>query len=289
MVLNYLLVTAGACLFSIGFLCNKRFEQRAGSGFVPAMIFTMVSCLTIGISVLICTGFRIAFSWFSMFFAGLSALLNIAYIYCSVKSFTTANMSVYSVFAMLGGMLLPFFAGMLFFSEPVTWQKGACCILILAALFLSMKTGEKRGKGALLYYMAVFVLNGLNGVFSTIHQTNPDRIGTESYLMLSSFIAAGLCLMIIVIKERGNTFAVFGKMDKRMIGAMIGYGLTNGTGNLLVLFALIGLPASVQYPMITGGVMVFSTGIALLMREHVCRREFICVLLAFAGLIFAAI
>jgi len=55
--------------------------------------------------------------------------------------------------------------------------------------------------------------------------------------------------------------------------------------NYLLLLSLAQLPASVQYPMVTGGVMIVSTVIALFTHKKPGKRELFSVLFAFAGIL----
>jgi multidrug transporter EmrE-like cation transporter len=77
----------------------------------------------------------------------------------------------------------------------------------------------------------------------------------------------------------------FGLKDKeplshRAILYSAGYGLFNRVASYLTLLTLAVLPASVQYPFITGGVMVVSTIISALIGQKPSKRELVSVALA---------
>ena len=82
-----------------------------------------------------------------------------------------------------------------------------------------------------------------------------------------------------VLLAGGRGFAMNGKSH----GYCAGYSVLCSVGNLLLLLALLHLPASVQYPIVTGGVIVFSTAIALLRRERVTKKEILAAAIAFAA------
>lgn len=68
--------------------------------------------------------------------------------------------------------------------------------------------------------------------------------------------------------------------------AIIGIGGTvNHLANLLLVIALAVLPASAQYPMITGGVMIVSTVISLPSKKKPSGKEILSAVLAFAGIL----
>ena len=61
------------------------------------------------------------------------------------------------------------------------------------------------------------------------------------------------------------------------------YSVLNSVGNLLLLIALLHLPASVQYPVITGGVIVVSTLIVIIRREIITKKELLAAGIAFVA------
>ena len=61
----------------------------------------------------------------------------------------------------------------------------------------------------------------------------------------------------------------------------VSYGVCNGVANLMLLIALGHVNASVQYPIVTGGVIIFSTIAAALQKDNVKRRTVISAIIAF--------
>ena len=59
-------------------------------------------------------------------------------------------------------------------------------------------------------------------------------------------------------------------------------------GNLFVLIALKHIDASVQYPIITGGVMLISLLISLIRREKVTKKEAFASVVAFIASVILA-
>ena len=62
-------------------------------------------------------------------------------------------------------------------------------------------------------------------------------------------------------------------------------GALNKIANFILVFALLFLDASVQYPMVTGGVMIVSTALCLLRKTVPSKRELCSVGLAFLGMV----
>lgn len=67
------------------------------------------------------------------------------------------------------------------------------------------------------------------------------------------------------------------------VGALSGAG--NRFANFLLIIALSHVDASIQYPMVTGGVMIVSTFLCLFGPKKPSRRELLSVLIGFAGML----
>ena len=286
--LYYTLVIISTILFSLQFLFTQRFQETSGTGMKPTLVFSLYKSLVIILMMLLISGFKIQFSWFSLFMATVYAVSSMAMSYYSLKAFAVANLSVYSVFSMLGGMILPFFLGVLFFDEGDKLVfKIICCALIVVAVLLNIKSG-KQDKKALFYYFAVFVLNGMSGVISKLHQSSSlSPVDSSSFMLWSAVVTVVLSAAWLLIAYRQIPL-----VKGKNILFVTGYGVFNGLGNLFLLIALSGesgLPASVQYPLVTGGVMVCSTIISTIRKEKLTVREYIATFIALLASIFIAL
>lgn len=260
----YLMLVVSAALFSSQFLFYQRYQKRRGSSFENSLTFSVYSSSVSFVIMLFLNKFSIEVTPFSLTVAVGFAFVNILIGYCSIKAFETASLTVFSMFSMLGGMLLPFVYGIAFFKEPFTIPKIICCILIIISLFLVTDMGKSK-KGALKYYFFVFVLNGLSGVFAKFHQSHTDIcVNSQSYSALCSIATFVLCAIIFAVKYKS-----FPKITLKEGEIIAPYAFFNGMGNLLLLFAVRVLPASVQYPFVTGGVIVFSAIIGFLRKEKI--------------------
>ena len=282
-MLNYILVFSATILFALQFFFNQRFEQSRGSDLKSALEFTLYKSLVIVVMMLFVSKFNIIVTPFSVALATVYAVACILMTYFSLKAFAIANLSVYSVFSMLGGMLLPFLLGVGFYDESLTPFKIICCILIVVSVLLNIKGGNGNKK-AILYYMAVFMLNGSVGVISKIHQSSEiAHTDSTGFMFLSSMASIIISAVWLLIKYKkiplvkGKALAFAG-----------GYGIFNGVGNWFLLVALVNLPASVQYPLVTGGVMVFSTIISALRKEKLTKSDYIAAAISFVASVLMA-
>lgn len=273
------MLSLAVVLFGVGFLCNDRYGRAAGSGTVPTVLFLIFSNAAGVLVMLVVNRFHVGFTPFTLLSAAVAALNSMLYTFCSLKALSRINLSLYSVFAMLGGMMLPFLAGLLFYREPMTVGKGVCVALIVAALALTVKRDGTRG-GA-VYYAGVFVCNGMSGVLTKLFLEAPyektDAAGYSVWIALVTLFAA-LCALPFLRKN----------LHRPGVKAVLwsgGCGVVGRVANYWLVLALAVLPASVQYPFVTGGTMIVSTLLGYAVGQRPSRRELLAVALAFLGVL----
>lgn len=276
----YGVLIVAAILFALQFLFNQQFRRLNGDGIDSTVAFATYTAGISFVVMLILNGFCLKITWFSFLVAMIYSIVSVSCTYSGLKAFATANLSVYSIFAMLGGMLLPFTFGVVFCNEEFNLAKAGCIVLIAIATILSYEKGEEK-RNAYKYYIAVFVLNGLGGVLSKIHQTNSTlAVDSRSFMATLSAITFVICLLYQLVNKR-KIMAV----TVKEFANLFGYAFCNSIGNLFCLIALMTLPASVQYPIITGGVMLFSTVLSLIRKEKLSGRIVASTVLAFLSTI----
>lgn len=280
-MIYYCLLAIADALFSFQFLFNKKFEESCGSSLASTLTFSLYSSICGFVMLFALNGFRLSFSLFSFIMAAINAAVGILYSVASLKAFESVNLSAYSFFAMLGGMLLPFFYGILFCNEAVTFTKLLCCAVIALSMVLTIDSDQKSHRK--IYYLAVFVLNGLSGVISTIHQTNANAVPSNDYLMLSRIITVFVCLPYFLKNSKD-----FRMSNAKSILYSCAFAAFSGIGNLLTLISLKHIPASVQYPIITGGVMAISTLIGFARKEKINVKNVVALIIATGATVLMA-
>ncbi len=275
----YGIISLSALLFSLVFIFSDRYTKRYGSGNDVALRFTAGSHFAGLIALLVINRFRFEFTPFTAAVAFAAGADNILFNICSLRALHRTNLSKYSVFSMIGGMALPFTAGLVFFKEEITAGKVICLLLVAVSLALTVERGGK--KGGTLYYAGVFVTNGLYGVISKyFSNASFPKTSDAAYSVLIEVFTVALCLILIVFTKKRTA-----KLTGRAFFYMGGYGVMCAVGNYLLLIALAVLPASAQYPFVTGGVMIISTVYSFIFSEKPDSKQIASVLLALAGVI----
>ena len=269
-------------LFGICFALNDTYRKLRTSCLASSLESSFVGSVA-GLAVLLMIGgFSFQATPFTLLIAFLSALSSIVFTFCSFQALDSANLSLYSLFSMLGGMALPFFQGILFYGEKITLAKIICVILVCIALGLTVSR-EKGKRGGIYYYIGVFVLNGMAGVLSKVFASAPyaktDAQWFSIWIAVFTAVISGVLWLVFFRKKAlpGYTWKAFS------VSALS--GSVNRLANFLLVLALAHLDASVQYPMVTGGVIIVSTVICFFGKNKPAKKEILSVLLAFLGML----
>ena len=278
-MINYALITLATAMFSAMFFFNQTFQRSYGSGLRASLLFSAGSGIFGLIVLLIINGFSFEYTHFALIMALLNALNSLGFAFCSLKALGKINLSLFSLFSMLGGMALPFVSGILFHGEKLTLGKGICFAFITLALLLTIK--KDNGKKGTLYYIGVFVLNGMSGVLSKIFKDAPfEKTSDAGYSILCAVVSVTLSLILLFIFRPEKK-----KISPMTLISMAGNGILGRVGNWILLITLTALPASAQFPFVTGGTMILSTLLCYFTPEKPKIREIAAVVVSFAGLL----
>jgi len=187
----YGLIILSVVMFGGCFALNDVYRKMRGSSLKISLQFSLVSSLAGLIVLLAVNNFKIEYTFFTLIIALLSALVGLGFTFCAFKALGIINLSLYSLFSMLGGMLLPFVQGIVFYDEKMSVAKVVCFVFIFVALLLTVEKSEKT-KGT-LYYIGIFVLNGMSGVLSKIFASSDfEKTSAAGYSVLCA-----LCSVIL--------------------------------------------------------------------------------------------
>lgn len=276
-MLYYCFIGIAAVMFGLQFFFNREFQQNEGNGLAKTVVFSFITSAAIAVIMFVINKGKFEFTPFSCAMAFLAALVGVTFTYFSVLAFDKVNLSVYSLFSMLGGMILPVIYGVAFYAEDFSLKRVLCVAVIIAALFIG--TDLKADKKTLLYCIAVFMLNGLAGVVSKCHQSSAMATSSSNFMLIKSIITLLICAAYMLVTGMKISLS----KPAKSIRAAVCFAFMTGIANLFVLIALMHVNASVQYPMITGGTIVVSVIISLVCKEKVTYKNILSALLALAA------
>jgi drug/metabolite transporter (DMT)-like permease len=282
--MNYILVLIATILLAFEFAFSKKYQESEGTSLISGLRFNTLSGFFTAIIFFALSGFKLQFSLFSLIMAFLMSLLCMLYSIIGFQILRKGNMSLYSLFLMSGGMLLPYIFGILFLQEPLTLLRILGILFILAAVYLSNPAKCKLDKSQLILCVIIFIMNGFVSIISKCHQINITfaPVDNTSFVMYSGIckcIMSSFALLFCKSTETKYSFAT-----KKSLYIILGAACISGISYTLQLMGAKALPASVLYPLITGGSIIFSTLCGkLLFKEKVSKFQIISVALCFIG------
>ena len=279
----YTLIILSVIMFGGSFALNDAYQKRRGSTLKISLWFSLIGSSSGVVVLFAANGFKFEFTPFTLLMALIGSAIGFGFTFCGFRALGTINLSLYSLFSMLGGMLLPFLQGIIFYGEGITVAKLVCFAFIAVALLLTVEKGEKRS-GA-IYYIGIFMLNGLSGVFAKIFASSelPKTSATGySLLMASCTVVMSALILLMFFRKKDDSIPPETPVG---IGICVAHGSINRVANLLLVIALAHVDASVQYPMVTGGVMIVSTLICFFGKNKPSKKEILSVILAFIGML----
>ena len=282
--MNYTLVIIATVLLAVSFVLQKKYQTIEGVNISAGLKFNALNGLFTALIFFALLGFKIEFSLFSVILAFLMALLSMLYVILGFKILKDSGMSVYSIFLMSGGMLLPYFYGVLFLEEALTPLRIVGVVVILVAVIFSNKEKSNIKVAVLPLCIAVFILNGFVSIISKAHQINEtfSPVSSTAFVMysgLGKFIFSSVALLLCKEKQKNISLS-----SNNTIFIVIGSALVGGISYMLQLIGAKGLPATVLYPIVTGGSIIFSAlSGKVFFKEKLSSYRLISVALCFVG------
>lgn len=285
---DYFLILIAVVLLAFGFILQKFYQRGSKSSTVGGVSFSIVSAFCSLVLLILLNGFSIAFSWYSVINAVLRAMCGLLYTILGFQIMKEGRVALYMLFLMSGGMLVPAVCGWLFLNEPVYPLHVVGVLTIAVAIFLSNSGAQRPSARVLLRCCAVFLLNGGVSVFSKLHQVNTTyaTVGTTEYAMLGTLSSLLMSIALFAaLQRKEKDHGGFGQYFRpRSLLLILLYSAIGTASSLLQLEGAKNLPASVLYPMITGGTIILSGLFALLFfREKLSRRAWCGIALCLVG------
>lgn len=310
----YAMLIGASFLFGSQFMVTKAFEKNYGKTVRASLSFSLLYSLFAGVIFfiikLISSGTVFNLNSFSLCMAFGLSLVNILSSTIGIKTLALGDIAVYSLFLMLGGMIVPFFAGIVFLKESVSVCNliGVAIMIIALCLpvFFGKKTknageaktdGDTKKKTSVFFYVLCVFLFILNGLSSTLSKFNSVREGAALGAEFT-FYTYGIQFVISLAAFALTTAS--GKSDKTQneekqpvilfrpvaIGCGAAFGAVNGTAFLMSSVAAEHVVAVAQYPLITGATILFSSLLAFLFyREKPTALQLVQIVIALAATI----
>lgn len=295
--MQYAMLTFAAVLLAVDFALNKLYQKKAGTSHAAGFKFNALLGLLTAIVFFAINGFKMGFSTYSFIIASLMNCLAMCYNIIGFRVLKSGSMSLYTLFLMTGGMTVPYIWGLIFLDEPFSALRTVALVLFLAGVILSNFSSEKTNAKQIGMCMAVFVLNGFVSVLSKLHQIEAvyKCVNATEFVIIGGlfkFVLAGFLYLFAKKKDSDmvESDAAENELNKSVgkitIQIIAASAIVGGVSFLMQLLGAESLPATVLYPFLTGGSIVFSTLIGrIVFKEMLSKKLILSVVLCFAGTI----
>lgn len=242
------------------FAVTKIYQKQMGAGIREGIIFNIYIGLFCSVLFYVISGFKLEYTDYSFIMAAVFTLFVGMYTVIGFKIMSMGSMTVYTVFLMLGGAVVPYIYGILFLAERVNIFRISALLLVICSVLLNT-FGEKQGKQSakfILLCIAVFFLNGAVSVISKLHQIEKvyPAVSAESFVVLKSILRFFMFLMFLPFFGKQKKEYQTKKISFKIYIVMLASAVASGGSYFLQLIGAAHMPASVLYPVVTGGTIV---------------------------------
>lgn len=262
-MLYYLISILAAIGCAGNFAITKVYQKHMGNGIREGIIFNIFVGLFSSIMFFAISGFKWECTAFSLFIALLFTIFVGTYTIIGFKIMSMGSMTVYTVFLMLGGAVVPYLYGIVFLKETVNIQKVFALLLVICAILLNIfdKKEKKQSLKFILFCFAVFFLNGGTSVVSKLHQieTNYCTVSASAFVVLKSIVRFVLFSILLLFFRKSTQTYEKKKLNMKMYIVIIASSFAAGVSYMLQLIGASYMPATVLYPLVTGGTIAFTS------------------------------
>ncbi len=293
-MIEYLYITLAAFMIAGQFTVNKVYQKKFDNPLF-FILLPMFTGLTTLILFFILNRFSLQVNRFVLIITFINALVNNVYGIIGILAMKYGSVTLYTMVAMSGGMLIPYFYGIIFIGEPLSvFTVVGAVVLVTALIINAFSTPVKTEKSGLKFFIIcclVFILNGTSSLLGKIHQINAAALPTNDFIVWLSIFSVINCAIFLSVyvlyrklKNKKAERTIRPKQIFHSAYVSFGHGVFYGAGLMLQLWAAIKLPASVQYPFITGGSVILSTVFAkIVFKEKLNLKNIISLILLMTG------
>ncbi len=283
----YLLILLADILLAVAFVMQKKYQNIAGTSISSTLVYNALLGFAGAIVCLLMKNFKISISLYSVVMAMLFTIFVLFYVFVGFKIIEKSNISFYTLFLMSGGMIVPYIWGVAFFNEELTIARIIGLIAILFAIIMCNSGAKKPEKRTLLLGIAVFFLNGFVSVVSKTHQISKvsEYVSSLDFAFLTNVVKAIVCVGLIVVFRKSMSGKLFEKKPgKNFLMIIITASLANSLSFIFQLVGATTLPATVLYPLVTGGsIILTSLAGVIVFKEKLNVKQWVGISICFIG------
>lgn len=305
----------GACIcFSVQVIFSKLYQTKSGGGIKSCLVnsiatsfFGALYCIVyafISQSAILFTMTKPALIY-SLIYAVAGMVATVVFLF----GLNYGNLSILTIYSLLGGMILPFLYGIFFCNEDFTLFKCLGTLLLLVSLVPNAYDSYKNNnvdadklhkKSRVIFPILCFLVffgNGMTGVVAKAHQMSENAITSDQFVMLGSFEKAILSLLVFAVyvlstsKVKSDNQGMAIKLTPSRILVLgfflLCYAVIHSMGDIFSLLCASDMDSSIQFSIICASCIFFSAIIGwVLFKEKISKPQKISFIFIVFGIVF---
>ncbi|MBQ8642396.1 MAG: hypothetical protein IJ480_09290 [Clostridia bacterium] len=315
--MDFLFLMIACLFFSVQFIFQKCFQKNTKSGYGITVWNQFHIYIFMGLYLFLTSDTPLQTTLTSLALSVGYAVSGLTSSTGSLFAMRYGKMSSVTTFCLLGGMILPFFYGVIFLQEEVTlWKVLGILVLIasmLPSLFEKDPSGAERTRGDRIRYfifcMMTFCGNGMVSVLSKAHQISENamklptgEVDTDGFVLQNALVCLVIAFVILIVRailaaragDRTPVRSVYYEIGREkmipklfaiLLALTAGYAVCNAMGNIFSLRCAMTMDSSIQFPMLSG-VVIFMTAVFgwLFFREKIGKSGLLSLGLTLVGI-----
>ncbi len=312
-----------ACLlFSAQFIFTKLFSKKTKGDLQSGLVNGAVIAVVMALYLMPMNGFSYSFSRSALIWASVSGLSSVVMTFINVRAMKLGDLSIVTIYMLLGGQIIPFLYGVLWLNEALTAIKLISVVILTVALFppvIEALAAKKKNGGAdneasggakdggLVFHLLCLILffgNGMVSVATKAHVISPDAIPDTAFTMLCASEQAVLLVLLLiafavknaVTKREKPVASVFTDIVKEqpvgaktmavLLGISVCYSVCNGVANLFSQSCAHTMDSSIQFPILSAAIIVLTALIGkFVFREKITAAKAVSIVLSLIGVV----
>ena len=258
---EYALIILSTVLFGGQFIAINAYQGKNGKNLHSILLFCSIFSLTGAFVFLALNGFIISFSWYTLMYAAIAAVLQIGLQFFGIKALSMGRVEIYTLFNVGGGMTVAYIFGISYFHEEIKVAHIIGVVLVIIALLVPVIFDRKsEQKSHILFWIMcilVFLSNGFFGSINKMHIVSGQGLSIKEYMFyifVCIFLMSSISFGVMALFKRDSTKVLFNPWA--LLFALL-YGLVNSVGMFLQYSYADKVPASILFPLSNGGSLIF--------------------------------
>lgn len=246
--------------YSAQFIFLKAYQKATPDSIAFSLLFIAESSFFGMGAMLVLSGFRLTGAPLLILLAAALGVMTLTCDLSQIVSLRLGSAAVSTTFSMVGGIFIPFVFGIALLHESLSIIKLIALLLVCFSFLpeiLSIRRGDRVGA---VFLVLCFICFAANGAVSVISKTQADffpRFSSENFM----FFAYLFCLASALVVFAGMRTPPVRILRKAALPTHLYaflFSVFNSLGNIFSLGAARTIDSSVQFPVISGGVIVVS-------------------------------